>query len=123
MKKKLLTFLGILSLVLGIIGAFLPILPTTPFVLLSAWLFARSSEKFHRKLLNHKIFGKLIKDFQEDRSIPMHAKIISISSMWVTLLISIFFVGKDKLWLQLLLAAIGIGVSIHILSYKTRKKN
>lgn len=123
MKKKLLTFLGILSLVLGIIGAFLPILPTTPFVLLSAWLFARSSEKFHRKLLNHKIFGKLIKDFQEDKSIPMHAKIISISSMWVTLLISIFFVGKDNLWLQLLLAAIGIGVSIHILSYKTRKKN
>jgi uncharacterized protein len=119
--KKILIILGFVSLILGIIGAFLPILPTTPFVLLSAWLFARSSEKFHRKLLNHKIFGKLIRDFQEDKSIPLHTKIISVSMMWASMIFAILVPANGKVWLQILLGVIAIGVTIHILSYKTRK--
>lgn len=123
MLKKLYTFLGIISLILGIIGAFLPLLPTTPFVLLSAYLFAKSSEKFHQRLMNHRIFGQLIRDYNEDKSIPLHAKIISISTMWFSILFAIFFVASGKLWLQILLAVIATGVSIHILRYKTKKRN
>ena len=120
--KKLLTFLGFLSLALGIVGAFLPILPTTPFVLLAAGLFAKSSEKFHKKLLEHKVFGELIRDYQEDKSIPLYAKVISISTMWASILFAVFVPARDKLWLQIILLVIATGVSIHILRYKTRRK-
>ena len=122
MLKKLLATLGVISLALGIIGAFLPLLPTTPFVLLSAYLFAKSSEKFHQRLLNHKIFGQLIRDYNEDKSIPLHAKIIAISTMWPSMLFAIFYIATDKLWLQILLATIATGVTIHILRYKTKKR-
>ena len=122
MLKKLLATLGVISLALVIIGAFLPLLPTTPFVLLSAYLFAKSSEKFHQRLLNHKIFGQLIRDYNEDKSIPLHAKIIAISTMWPSMLFAIFYIATDKLWLQILLATIATGVTIHILRYKTKKR-
>jgi uncharacterized membrane protein YbaN (DUF454 family) len=78
--EYLLIVLGIISLAVGILGIFLPLLPTTPFLLLSAFLFARSSEKLHSWLLNHKILGKYICDFLQDRTIPLRIKIISISS-------------------------------------------
>lgn len=120
--KKILIILGLISLGFGIAGVFLPILPTTPFVLLSAWLFARSSEKLHRKLLEHKVFGELIKDFQEDKSIPLYAKVISLCTMWVSITFAIIVPARDKLWLQIALGLIAIGVTIHILSYKTKKR-
>lgn len=122
MIKKLLTALGVISLTLGIIGAFLPLLPTTPFVLLAAYLFAKSSDKFHQRLLNHRIFGQLIRDYNEDKSIPAHAKVIAISTMWMSMLFAIFFVAKDKLWLQIILGTIALGITIHILRYKTKKR-
>lgn len=122
MIKKLLTVLGVISLTLGIIGAFLPLLPTTPFVLLAAYLFAKSSDKFHQRLLNHRIFGQLIRDYNEDKSIPVHAKVIAISTMWMSMLFAIFFVAKDKLWLQIILGTIALGITIHILRYKTKKR-
>ncbi len=120
--KILFTIIGIISLGLGIIGAFLPLLPTTPFVLLSAVLFAKSSDKLHQWLLNHKIFGRIITNFRDKKEIPVKAKIISIGSMWIMNTFSIFFILKDKLWLQILLGAITIGVTIYILSFKTGKK-
>ncbi|MFZ4581782.1 MAG: YbaN family protein [Paludibacter sp.] len=113
--------LGVLSLVLGIIGAFLPILPTTPFVLLAAYLFGRSSPKLNAWLLNHKIFGKIIYDFQVEKSITLHAKIISISMLWMSMLISVIFVLEGRIWLQLMLLIIATGVTIHILRYKTKR--
>ena len=120
--RKLLAFLGLISLALGIIGAFLPLLPTTPFILLSAGLFARSSDKLNNWLRNHRIFGELIRDFSENKSIPLHAKISSLSLMWLSILYAIFFVANEKLWLQILLAVIVIAVSIHILRFKTKPK-
>lgn len=122
MLKKLLATLGVISLVLGIIGAFLPLLPTTPFVLLSAYLFAKSSEKFHQRLMNHKIFGQLIRDYNEDKSIPLHAKIIAIVTMWPSMLFAIFYIATDKLWLQILLGIILLGVTVHIIRFKTKKR-
>jgi uncharacterized membrane protein YbaN (DUF454 family) len=120
--KYLLIVLGIISLGLGILGIFLPLLPTTPFLLLSAFLFARSSEKLHSRLLNHKILGKYIYNFLQDKSIPLRIKIISISMLWTTIICSIIFVANGKIWLQILLFAIAAGVTVHILSYKTKKK-
>jgi uncharacterized membrane protein YbaN (DUF454 family) len=119
--KILFAILGCISLALGFLGIFLPILPTTPFLLLSAWLFAKSSEKLYNWLLNHRIFGDYIRSFREDKAIPLRIKIYSISLMWTVMLITIFTAASEKLWLQILLAAIAIGVTIHILSFKTKK--
>ena len=119
--KKLLVSFGLVSLGLGIAGAFLPILPTTPFILLSAWLFAKSSDKWHNWLMNHRIFGELLRDFHLHKAIPLHAKIISISMMWATILFAIFVPAADKRWLQIVLAVIATSVTVHILSYKTKK--
>ncbi|MDD2488917.1 MAG: YbaN family protein [Bacteroidales bacterium] len=120
MKKLLLKTLGIISLTLAIIGIFLPILPTTPFLLLSSFLFVRSSDKLYNWLINHRIFGQYIKDYQLNKTIPLKVKISSLSLLWVTITISaLCFV--NIIWVKFLLFAIAIGVSIHILHYKTKK--
>ncbi|MDR2085436.1 MAG: YbaN family protein [Bacteroidales bacterium] len=118
--KILFIIIGCISLVLGILGIFLPILPTTPFLLLSSFLFLKSSDRLYNWLINHKYLGKYIKDFQIHRAIPLKVKITSISLLWITISISaIFFV--TAIWLKILLIGIAIGVTIHILSFKTRK--
>lgn len=120
--KILLAVLGVISLGLGILGIFLPVLPTTPFLLLSAALFARSSERLYDWLLNHKVLGEYIRDFREEKAIPLRVKFISVSMLWIVMLTTIFFAVNDKLWLQILLACIAVGVTIHILSFKTKSK-
>lgn len=112
--------LAFISLALGIAGIFLPLLPTTPFLLLSAAFFAKSSEKYYNKLIDHKTLGPYIKNFRENRSIPLRVKIVSVSLLWITILCSAFF-AVEKIAVRILLIAIAIGVSIHILSYKTKK--
>ncbi|MDR2120511.1 MAG: YbaN family protein [Tannerella sp.] len=119
--KYVLIFLGMCSLVLGILGIFLPILPTTPFLLLSAALFARSSRRLYDRLLGHKALGGYIRGFMEERALPLRIKIVSLSMMWCAMLGCIFFVAEGVLWLQIVLAGVGVGVSVHILSYKTKK--
>lgn len=120
--KTLLIFIASISLGLGIVGIFVPLLPTTPFLLLSAGLYAKSSEKLYDWLLNHKILGNYIKSFREDKAISLHIKILAIFTIWLSLGYSIFFVVNNKWYLQLILAVIALGVSFHILSYKTKKK-
>ncbi|MBO5960931.1 MAG: YbaN family protein [Paludibacteraceae bacterium] len=115
-----LILIAFISLTLGLIGIFLPILPTTPFLLLSAWLFAHSSPRLHHWLLNHPTLGSYIRNFQEEKALPLRIKIISISTLWITLLISICIL-HNKLWLQILLTTIGVAVTWHILSFKTKK--
>jgi uncharacterized membrane protein YbaN (DUF454 family) len=119
-KKYLLIMLGTISLVLGFIGIFLPILPTTPFLLLSAFCYIRSSEKLYNWLINHKIFGKYIYNYMTYKAIPKKTKIIAISSLWATLTVSIIFM--DNLHIRIFLILVGIGVSIHLLKLKTMDK-
>ena len=114
-------FLGILSLVLGVVGVFLPVLPTTPFLLLSATLFLRSSQKLYDWLLSHPCLGEYIRNFKEHNAIPLRVKIISVSLVWITLLYCAIFVAKEW-WMSAVFVSIAIGVSIHILHYKTLKK-
>lgn len=118
--KILLLLLGIISLSLGVIGIFLPILPTTPLLLLAAWCFFRSSEKLYDKLINSKHLGSYIKNFRENKIIPLKTKVYIIVMLWASLIYCIFFVTEGMLWLQIILGIILIGVTIHILSYKSR---
>ena len=119
--KYVLILLGIISLALGVIGIFLPVLPTTPFLLLSATLFLRSSRKLYDWLLSHPYLGEYIRNFKEYNAIPLRVKIISVSLVWITLLYCAIFVAKEW-WMSAVFVSIALGVSIHILHYKTLKK-
>ncbi len=118
--RIILIILGTLSLVFGIAGIFLPLVPTTPFLLLSASLYFRSSPRLYSWLLEHKQLGPYIKNFREHKAIPLRIKVISVSLVWATLLYCTFFV-TDILWLRLFFVALAIGISSHILHYKTLK--
>ena len=118
--KYLLIIIGTLSVGLGSLGMFLPILPTTPFLLLAAACYARSSKRFYYWLLNNRWFGKYIDNYRQKKGIPLRLKVYIITMLWVTILISaIFFV--DPVAIKILLIIIAIGVTIHLLSIKTLK--
>lgn len=110
--------LGSISLGLGILGIFLPLLPTTPFLLLTAALYLRGSERLYDWLLSNKYLGSYIRNYQENKAIPLRAKIFSIALLWITILFSVFFVVNHILLIVLLLI-IAICVSVHLLSFKT----
>lgn len=103
---------GFLALFLAVLGAVLPVLPTTPFVLLAAACFARGSERFHRKLLENRFAGPMIREWQLYRSIPRRVK------RWVYVLMTISF-GSSMLivpefWQKIMLAAIGSILAFYI---------
>ncbi len=117
--RLLMIILGTISLVLGIIGAFLPLLPTTPFLLLTAFLYYRSSPVCYEWLLRQPYLGKYIRNFRENKVIPIRAKILSLSLMWGSMLYCIFCVVETIL-LKILLLIIAIGVTWHIASFKNK---
>ena len=84
--KYLLAGLGLLSLSLGILGIFLPVLPTTPFLLLASVLFLKSSKSLYDWLMNHPKLGPYISNFLVHKAIPLRVKIVSVSMVWITLL-------------------------------------
>lgn len=115
--KYLLTFLGILSLGLGLLGIILPILPTTPFLLLTAFLFAKGSKRLNHWLLNHKILGEYIYNYKTYHAIKRRVKIYALALLWVSISISIFLV--DIILIRALLLIVAIAVTVHISSIKT----
>ena len=119
--RYLLAILGTVSLVLGVMGIFLPVLPTTPFLLLSAALYMRSSQRLYEWLMSHKHLGPYIKNFREHKALPLRVKIVSVTMVWATLLYCAFDVAKEW-WMSVMFIAIATGVTIHILSYKTLDK-
>jgi len=120
--KAILIIVGTLSLGLGILGMVLPVLPTTPFLLLSAAAYARGSKRFYHWLLGNKWFGHYIKDYREGNGIPRKAKITAIALMWTTILSSvIFFI--DNPYVKGLLIVIAIAVTWHLLVIKTAQTN
>lgn len=118
--KILLAILGSVSLALGIMGVFLPVLPTTPFLLLSAALYMRSSQRLYDWLMSHKHLGPYIKNFREHKALPLRVKVVSVTMVWVTLLYCAIFVAKEW-WMSAVFVAIAIGVTVHIISFKTLK--
>lgn len=118
--KYILAFLGSLSLALGVLGIFLPVLPTTPFLLLTAALYVRSSARLYDWLMSHRHLGPYIKNFRENKAIPLRVKVVSVSLVWATLLYCALFVAWVW-WMRLLFIAIATCVTVHILHYKTLK--
>lgn len=115
--KGLLMAVGWLSVVLGVLGIFLPLLPTTPFLLLAAACFVRSSPKFYQWLIQHPKLGRYILAYLEGSGIPKRAKIITIMMIAATMSFSIYLV--PLIWVKYLLAGIGVCVSIYILKQPT----
>jgi len=119
-QRTALVLVGTIALALGIVGIFLPLLPTTPFLLLAAACYARGSERLHDWLLGSPVLGQYIRDYREKRSIRLRAKVLAIVTLW--LFIGIGIVSVDAVWIRILLAAIAAGVSVHVLSLGTIKE-
>ncbi len=122
MKQKwvriLLIIAGTLSVGLGILGIFVPVLPTTPFLLLAAACYARSSQRFYDWLLNNKYFGNYIRNYQQRKAVPLKVKVLTLALLWITIGCSVMF-AVEVFLVRVFLILIAIGVSIHIFSLRT----
>lgn len=118
LKKWLLIFAGLVSVGLGLIGIVVPLLPTTPFLLLSAVCFARSSERLYQWLINHRWFGSYIRNYRDHRAVSRQVKISTLILLWATITYAVIRVAD--LWtVRLLLLLVALGVTVHILKLKT----
>ncbi len=117
LKKYLYIFLGSVALALGVIGIFIPVLPTTPFLLLASFCYLRSSRRMYDWLINHKIFGAYIYCYLTYKAIPRGTKIGTLIFLWSTLMISMILV--PSWYIRIFLALVGIGVTAHLLIIKT----
>lgn len=96
--------LGCLLFCLGFVGVFVPVLPTTPFMLLALWCFSRSSDRFHDWLYHHKVFGPPMQQWHEHRVIPLGAKVIALLFMGASM-VYLFAFSSAPLWVKLLMTA------------------
>ena len=119
--KVAFNILGTMFLLVGLLGAILPLLPATPFLLLASACYVRGSTTLHNWLMNHKYLGAYITNIRDKRGMPIRAKIITIAVLWISLLFSIYRV--DSLLLDLTLLIVGIGVTTLILKLKTLASN
>lgn len=119
-KRALLVAAGSVSLGLGVVGIVVPLLPTTPFLLLSAACYLRGSKRLSDWLLGHGSLGRYIQDYRAGRGMPLRAKVVSLVMLWGTISASALL-AVQALWLRLLLLAIASGVTVHLLWIKTRR--
>lgn len=120
MKKRIYISLGVLCVCLGALGVALPLLPTTPFLLLATFLFSRSSEKLNKMLLENKVFGKYLYNYFNNIPIPLKDKLVSIAFLWAGLGASFYFANFSKKVLVILLI-VGVSVTIHIATIGRKK--
>lgn len=118
MKKILLMTIGSISLVLGFIGVFLPVIPTTPFVLVSLACFMNTSEKMHHFVMTNKHLGPYARAYANGEGIPKRAKLKAVFLIWITIGFSVIFV-LDKLPLRIMLLVIATIVSTYIVTRPT----
>jgi uncharacterized protein len=118
LRKAVLVFAGTVFVSLGVLGMFLPLLPTTVFLLLAAYCYSRSSERFHNWLLSNKLFGSYINNYQAGKGISIRQKVTTLTFLWASIGLSIWWLGA-AMWVIVLLAVVAIGVTIHILWLKT----
>ena len=110
--------LGFVCVALGFAGMALPFLPTTPFLLLAAGAFLKSSPRWYRWLLQHRVLGPYLRNFLLHKAIPLKVKVISVSLVWITLTYCAIFL-VEHLMFRLLFVLLAVGITIHILSYRT----
>jgi uncharacterized membrane protein YbaN (DUF454 family) len=101
------------SLGTGVVGMFVPLLPTTCFLLLAAWCFGRSSPRLHHWMYHNRWFGTYLSDYKRGRGIPRGVKIGSLSLLWITIGATIVF-ANSAIWLQALLVAVAVAVTVHV---------
>ena len=117
--KVALNCIGTLALVLGVIGIFLPLLPTTPFLLLAAACYIKASPRAYNWLINHRFLGAYIRDYRAGRGIPLKTKIVTIAILWLTLSISAY--KLHHIHIRVFLLLVGLGVTLHLITVKTKK--
>lgn len=117
--RILLIILGTICLSLALIGIAIPLLPTTPLLLLAATLYSRSSPRLYERLINSKHLGGYIRQFREHRAITIRTKVVILVMLWGIMLWRV--VTIHLLWLQITLPLVAIVVTWHILSFKTLK--
>jgi uncharacterized membrane protein YbaN (DUF454 family) len=121
LKRYIFITLGTLFVVIGIIGIFVPVLPTTPFLLLAAFFYLRGSKRFYDWLMNNRVCGSYIRNYIEGRGMPLRVKIFTIALLWTGIGISIWLTYPNLIVLIILLV-VAIGVTIHIALLKSKKK-
>jgi uncharacterized protein len=119
-KRRLLIGAGTLSTGLGIIGVFVPILPTTPFLLLAAACYMRSSERFYRWLTENRVFGAYVRNYIEGRGMPAKMKVLTILLLWTTIGLTTAFAVQATA-IRIILICVAIGVTVHIVLIKKRR--
>ena len=119
-KKHIFIIAGTLCVILSVLGIFLPVLPTTPFLLLAAACYFRGSDRFYYWLMNNRILGTYIRNYLEGKGMPMRSKIITLLLLWLTIGLTIAF-GIQNIIIRIILVIIALGVTIYISRLKTRK--
>jgi uncharacterized protein len=120
-KRYLFITLGTVFVVIGMIGIFVPVLPTTPFLLLAAFFYLRGSKRFYDWLINNKVCGSYIRNYIEGRGMPLRVKIFTIALLWTGIGISIWLTYPNLIVLIILLL-VAIGVTLHIALLKGKKR-
>ena len=120
LRRGFLITAGTLSVGVGIAGIFVPLLPTTVFLLLAAACYVRSSERLYRRLLTNRVTGSYVANYRAGNGIPARAKATSICVLWVTLTVSAVMV--QIWWVWLILGAVAVGVPLFILSLPTLER-
>jgi len=118
LKRTLLIIGGTLCVVAGTVGVFVPVLPTTPFLLLAAVCYGRSSPRFYRWLTTNRWFGAYIRNYREGRGVALWHKVVTLALLWLSIGYVIFYV-VDPWWARLLLLGVALGVTVHLLCTKT----
>ena len=122
LSRRLLIVAGTVFTATGIVGIFIPILPTTPFLLLAAACYIRSSERFYRWLLTNRLFGTYIRNYIEGRGMPLWIKIVTILLLWTTIGLSASL-ATQNLALRIVLILVAIGVTAHIICIRAKRQD
>jgi uncharacterized protein len=117
-RKAVLIFAGTVCVALGVLGMFLPLLPTTVFLLMAAYCYSRSSERFHTWLIDNRWLGGYIRNYKSGQGVSLRQKITTISILWVSIGFSIWMIG-GAFWASLILLSIAVAVTAHLLWIKT----
>ena len=121
LKRRLFVIAGTITLGIGVIGIILPVLPTTPFLLLTAICYMRGSRRLYNELLRNRFIGTYIRNYLEGRGISRKMKTWTLILLWISI-VATAILATDSLIIRIILAVVLFGVTIHILKVKTTKK-
>ena len=122
MMRSIYIIVGTIALVIGAIGLFLPVIPTTPLVILAAACYYRGSNRLHNWILSSRWFGETVKNYQEGRGLTRDTKVRAISMMWAMILISAWFFVSN-LFVRVAIICVAIGVTVYLIKLPTLEKN